>query len=203
MSVKVTKTTKKTPKKAAKNTVAEKTGIVERAGELHPLQTLRSEIDSLFDNVLSGWPSMRVTRPSFDMGHWRDQWREPFRDPFRHLEDTFSALNKLSPRSEIKETDKAVTVTVELPGVTEADIDVTVTDGLLSISAQKKEESRKDEDNYHLSERHYGAVKRAFTLPDSVDSDKATASFKDGVLSIEVPKKALPKSATKKIPIKG
>jgi len=109
----------------------------------------------------------------------------------------------LSTRAEVKETDKAVTVTAELPGVAEADIDVSVTDALLSIPAEKKEETRKDADNYHVSERHYGSIKRTFTLPDGVDVDKAKASFKDGVLSITVPKIARPKSATKKIPVKG
>ena len=193
MSVKVTKTSKK----KSQNVV--KAGAVKGSGELHPLQSLRSEIDALFDNVLSGWPGMRLTRHSFDMDHWR----EPFREPMRHIEDRFAALNKLSTRAEVKETDKAVTVTAELPGVAEADIDVTVTDALLSIRAEKKEETRKDEDNYHVSERHYGSIKRTFTLPDGVDVDKAKASFKDGVLSITVPKIARPKSATKKIPVKG
>jgi HSP20 family protein len=200
-------TIKKTSKKSAKKVAPEKAEVVNRPSELHPLQTLRSEIDSLFDNMLSGFPSMRLNRSSFDMDHWRDQfrdhWRDPFRDPFRRIEDTFSGLGKMSPRADLKETDQAVTITVELPGVAEADIDVSFANGQIAISAEKKEETRKDDENYHLSERHYGSVKRTFTLPDTADVDKAKANFKDGVLNIDVPKKALPKAATKKIPIKN
>ncbi len=205
MSVKVTKTGKDAKKDAKLPSSSKKTPPASREisgatmGELHPLQTLRDEIDSLFDSVLAGFPTMRLTRPSFDM----DQWREPFRDPFRRFESTFGALSKLSPRADLKETDKAITITAELPGVAEGDIDVSVSDGQITISAHKKEETRKDDENYHLSERHYGSVKRTFTLPDGADPDKAKAGFKDGVLSIEVPKKALPKSKAKKIPIKG
>ena len=200
MSVKVTKTSKKSPKKTVpKKAVPEKAEVVGRPSELHPLQTLRDEIDSLFDSVLSGFPAMRLTRPSFDIG----QWREPFRDPFRRIEDTFGAMSKLAPRADLKETDKAITITAELPGVAEKDIDVTVADGLITISAEKKEETRKDEEDFHLAERHYGSVKRTFTLPDTANPDKAKASFKDGVLTIDVPKKALPKSARKKIPVQG
>ncbi|MCR4378518.1 MAG: Hsp20/alpha crystallin family protein [Rhodospirillales bacterium] len=190
---------KKTPKKSAKKVTSEKAEVIERPTELHPLQTLRSEIDSLFDNMLSGFPSMRLSRPSFDM----DRWRDPFRDPFRRFEDTFSALSKLAPRADLKETDKTVTITAELPGVAEADIDISFANGQITVSAEKREETRKDDENYHLSERHYGSIKRTFTLPDAADVDKANATFKDGVLNIEVPKKALPKAAIKKIPVKG
>lgn len=190
---------KKTPKKSAKKVTSEKAEVIERPTELHPLQTLRSEIDSLFDNMLSGFPSMRLNRPSFDM----DRWRDPFRDPFRRFEDTFSALSKLAPRADLKETDKTVTITAELPGVAEADIDISFANGQITVSAEKKEETRKDDENYHLSERHYGSIKRTFTLPDTADVDKANATFKDGVLNIEVPKKALPKAAIKKISVKN
>lgn len=196
MSVTVKKTKAKTSHKKAPPVKPEDNNF---PGELHPLQALRSEIDTLFDSVASGFPSMRFPRPNFDM----DQWREPFRDPFRRIENSFGALGKLSPRSDLKETDKAITITAELPGVEEADIEVTVTNSMLTIGAEKNEETHKDEDNFHLSERHYGSIKRSFTLPDTANGDKAKASFKDGVLTITVPKKAAPKSSAKKIPIEG
>lgn len=199
MSVKVNKTSKKLTKKTAKGDAPTKGEVVRSPSELHPLQTLRHEIDSLFDSMLSGFPSVRFPRPTFDV----DLWREPFRDPFRRFEDTFGALSKLSPRADLKETDKSVVITAEMPGVTESDIDVSVSDGRLTIRAEKKEETRKDEDNYHLSERHYGSVLRTFALPETADQDKATATFKDGVLTIDVPKKPSAKAAAKKIPVKG
>lgn len=195
MSVKINKPTEKTAKKVT----PENTERVVSADELHPLQTLRSEIDALFDSVLSGLPAMRLPRPKFDIEHWR----EPFRDPLRRFEDTFGTLSKMAPRADIKQTDKAVTVTAELPGVVEGDIEVSVADGLLTISAEKKEETRRDDENVHLAERHYGSITRTFTLPSDADPDKAKASFKDGILTIAVPMKAKPKSAAKKIPIKN
>ena len=70
---------KKPQKKPVKKVTSEKAEVIEHPAELHPLQTLRSEIDSLFDSMLSSFPSMRLNRSSFDM----DRWRDPFRDPFR------------------------------------------------------------------------------------------------------------------------
>lgn len=200
MSVKVKKTSSQPPKPTVPEKAPDKAG---RSSDLHPLQTLRSEIDTLFDNMMAGFPSVRLNRPSFDMDHWRETWSEPFRDPFRRFEDTFNALSKLSPRADLKETPKDITITAELPGVNEADIDVSVSDDRLTISAHKKEETRKDGEDFHLAERHYGTMKRTFTLPATANVDQAKASFKDGVLSIEVPKKAQPKTRAKKIPIKG
>lgn len=209
MAVKVTKSEKKNPaKKSEKKAPKAKTkdeGEVMEPHAANPLVTLRDEIDRMFENALAGWSSMRMPdmnfpRPHFDM----DFWRDPFsREPFRRFEGRFAELSKLSPRADMSETDGAITVTAELPGVAEADIDVSVHDGRLTISAEKKEETRKDDADYHLTERHYGSVKRSFALPDSADADKAKATFKDGVLTVEVPKKALPKSSVKKIAIKG
>ena len=204
MSVKVKKTTKKPAKKApAAKTAAqmppaapEATDVMEPRGA-HPLQSLRQEIDALFDNFLSGFPTQRFMRPRFDM----DAWREPLLDPFKRFEDSFGALNKLSMRADMKETDTAFAITAELPGVEEGDIDVSVCDGRLTIKAEKKDETRKDDDNMHLTERHYGSVSRTFTLPDDAEADKAKAAFKDGVLTIDMPKRAQPKAGTKKIPI--
>lgn len=206
MSVKAKKTAKKpaekssTPKPAtkapAKSQAAESPDVMEPQAH-HPLQSLRQEIDSLFDNFLSGFPAQRFMRPRFDM----DLWREPFLDPFKRFEDNFSALNKLTVRADMKETDKAIAITAELPGVAEDDIDITVSEGRITIKAEKKGETAKDEGNMHLTERHYGSVQRTFTLPDTAEPDKAKASFKDGVITIDVPKRASAKTGTKKIPL--
>jgi len=203
---------KKSPKKSPAKKAGKKQAAAPQAAPesdvvppqaVNPLLALRGEIDQMFENMMSGLPAMRLQRPHFDMDV-RDFWREPFfRDPFRRFEGGLQQLSKLSPRADLEETGKAITITVELPGVTEDGIDISASEGRITIRAEKKEETRKDDADYHLSERHYGVVERTFSLPDSADPDKAKAGFKDGVLTIEVPKKALPKSATRKIPIQG
>lgn len=193
---KKTTATKPEPRAPAKPQAPESSDVMEPRA-VHPLQSLRQEIDTLFDNFLSGFPSQRFMRPRFDM----DLWREPFLDPFKRFEDNFAALNKLTVRADMKETDKAIAITAELPGVAEDDIDVTVSEGRITIKAEKKEETVKDEEDMHLTERHYGSVQRTFTLPDTAEPDKAKAGFKDGVLTIDVPKRASAKAGTKKIPL--
>lgn len=184
MSVKVKKTSPKTVQKSETTTPTE----VER--QPRSLMALREEVDNVFDNFFSGFSLSPFARRPFDM------------DPFRRVEDAFSGFGKLTLKADVKETDKAFTVTAELPGVAENDVDVTVTDGVMTISAEKKEETVKDEENVHVSERHYGSVKRSFTLPDAANLDKAKATFKNGVLSVELPKKAIDKAKVKKIPVK-
>jgi HSP20 family protein len=81
-----------------------------------------------------------------------------------------------------------VVVKASLPGVDRKDIDVTVEENVLTIRAEVSEESEQKEDGYLLRERHSGSFYRAVRLPDSVDSEKAESSYKDGVLTIRLPK---------------
>ncbi len=78
-------------------------------------------------------------------------------------------------------------VRVEVPGMDEKDLKVHYEDGLLTISGEREFE-RKDDRNYHRIERSYGSFVRSFSLPRSVDADKISASYKNGVLEIEIPK---------------
>jgi HSP20 family protein len=101
----------------------------------------------------------------------------------------------LRPAVDISETESAVRVTVELPGLAKEDVKITVEDGVLSISGEKRFEEeapaegkgRKDR-TYHRIERFYGAFQRSLTLPRGVDANAAEASFQNGVLTIELPK---------------
>ncbi|MDE2378337.1 Hsp20/alpha crystallin family protein [Bradyrhizobium sp.] len=102
------------------------------------------------------------------------------------------------PRIELSETDKTLTISAELPGMTEKDVQIGIANGVLTISGEKKGE-RKDEGRY-FSERYYGAFQRQIALED-VDEDKAEASFKNGVLTISLPKSEKPGAAVKRIAI--
>lgn len=104
------------------------------------------------------------------------------------------------PNVEVKENGKHYTVTVELPGLDDKDVKVTVDDDVLSITGEKKVE-RTDEKT-HYSERSYGSFTRAFTLPADADRNAITARFAKGVLSLEIAKAANPPARGKQIEIK-
>jgi HSP20 family protein len=96
------------------------------------------------------------------------------------------------------ETDKAATISAELPGMTENDVQIEIAKGVLTIRGEKKSE-RKDEGRY-FTERYYGSFQRQIALED-VAEDKAEASFKNGVLTISLPKSENPRAGVKRIAI--
>lgn len=108
-----------------------------------------------------------------------------------------------SPRVDVSETDDAVEVSVELPGLDEKDIDVSVTEDLLTIKGEKKDEHEEKRKGYYVSERRWGSFYRSIPLPPGVASDKAEASFKKGVLSVSLPKTTEAQAKVKKIEVKA
>lgn len=93
-----------------------------------------------------------------------------------------------SPRVDISETDDEYIVRAEVPGVSKDDIKITVKDNLVTIKGEKKQEKETKNENFHRIERIYGSFSRTFTLPGAVKVDKVEAKFKDGVLTIKLPK---------------
>ena len=159
-------------------------------GAFHPMESFRHEMDWLFDDFFGGRSLMRFPRSMFD-------WDiEPFSDLTRRL-------GAVTPRIDVHETDKAFTVDAELPGMDEDDIELTLSDGLLTLKGEKKEEKDEKKKDYYLYERHYGSFKRTFRVPDSVEQDKVAANFKKGVLSITMPKSAKARKEEKRIKIKA
>jgi HSP20 family protein len=122
------------------------------------------------------------------------------RDPFTRLIDNFFGENMLPsedvsnrawmPAVNIRETDSAFFVEAELPGLTRDDIEITLENNLLKLSGERRFEKDGNDESYHRVERSYGSFLRTFSLPSQVSSDDVKASFKDGVLVIEVPKAA-------------
>ena len=110
---------------------------------------------------------------------------------------------RFAPLMDVVETDKAIEIDAELPGMTESDIDVSVVDNVLTVKGEKKSETEKKEADYHMVERSYGAFTRSLTLPYEVDASKVDAKFDKGVLKITLPKPAEVKAKTKKIKIKS
>ncbi len=95
-----------------------------------------------------------------------------------------------APAVDVRETNDELQVTAELPGLAPEDVNVTVENGVLTISGEKKQEVQegKEDGNYYLYERRYGRFERSFSLPRSVNADKVKASFENGVLTIALPK---------------
>ena len=93
------------------------------------------------------------------------------------------------PRIDVSETDKALAISAELPGLDEKDVKVELEDEVLTISGEKKAESATKDKGWYRAERSYGAFRRVIPLPTDVEAEKAKAVFKRGVLSIELPRK--------------
>jgi HSP20 family protein len=104
---------------------------------------------------------------------------------------------------DLQETDKEVKVTAELPGVEDGDIDVRVSNGMLTISAEKKSARDVNEDGYIVRERHFGRVERSLPLPEGIEADAAHAAFKSGVLTVTIPKTTQAQSESKRIPVQA
>lgn len=104
------------------------------------------------------------------------------------LTDFFNKEDTLMPAIDISETEKEYVVTGEIPGVDAKDLDVTLTDGILTIKGEKKQENEEKEENYHRIERHYGSFERSFRIPEKVKTDKLDATYKDGVFKLSLPK---------------
>ena len=115
----------------------------------------------------------------------------------------FSVRSKTnwSPAVDVKESDNSFTLTADIPGLTKKEVKVNITDGILSISGERKFEDEKENGNYHYRERRYGSFSRTFNLPETVNDEDISASFKNGILSIELPKHevVLPKEREIKI----
>lgn len=104
-------------------------------------------------------------------------------------EDTSSSFPRWSILAgEVEESDKDIVVRVEVPGLGKDDCEITIDGNMLRLSGSKQLERETDNSTYHLTERAYGTFQRTIVLPRSVDTDKAKASFKNGVLTVRLPK---------------
>jgi HSP20 family protein len=148
-----------------------------RRREDHPFMTLHREMNRLFDDVFRG----------FDLA------------PFGS-ERVFDRLTRDWPSLEVSETDRDIKVSAELPGLEDKDVKVELANGVLAISGEKKTETE-DKDRL-FSERYYGRFERRIPIED-VDEDKISASFKNGVLTVTLPKAPQAQSKVKRIAVNG
>jgi HSP20 family protein len=108
-------------------------------------------------------------------------------------------LSTWTPRTDVKETPDGLTITAEIPGLEAKDVDVSLSGDLLTIKGEKKDEKEEKDEYHHVVERSYGAFARTVRLPAPVAADKIKASFKNGVLTVTLPKTE--ESKPKAIPV--
>ena len=125
-----------------------------------------------------------------------DRFFEDFRPPTLFAEET-----AFTPAFDVSETEKELIVKAEVPGMDKKDIQVTLSDGMLTIKGEKKQEKEDENENYHSIERRYGAFSKTMRLPFEVETDKVDATYKHGVLKVTLPKSEVAKP--KRIKIKN
>ena len=140
------------------------------------LRQMTSELDRVFDVA---WPSFG--EPSFGQ--------------------TALASVAWSPKIDVFEKDNRLVTRVDLPGMKKEDVSVEVTDGYLTLTGERKQETEEKKDNFYRSEREYGSFRRTVPLPDGVKLDDVKATFADGVLEVSVPLPARPQPSVRKVQI--
>lgn len=142
-----------------------------------PIATLQTEMNQVFENFWNRFS--------------------------RHFGDFDWAGAHGEARSDVVQTDGAVEISIELPGMDLKDIEVSVTEDLLTIRGEKRIERQEEKRGYYLSERSYGAIYRTIPLPPGVDGDKAEATFRNGVLNIRLPQTPEAQARVKHIEIRS
>jgi len=142
---------------------------------------------------LATWPS--------DLFGIQREMNKMFDGVFRGTGDEDYSFSSWTPAVDITEHDDEYLVKVELPGVNKDEVKLTLENNILTIRGEKKQEKETKKENYHRVERSYGSFQRSFTLPAAVKSDKIDASYKDGILTVSLPKaeEAKPKQIEVKV----
>ena len=159
---------------------------VRRHGQLRaysPISQFHQELDRMFENFFRGFgfPAMGLGREDAPLAP--AEW--------------------LKPTLDVAAGDKEYTITVELPGVEERDVQLELSEDTLIIRGEKKQEKEEKEKNYYRMERSYGSFQRVLSLPDDADQEGVSAAYKNGVLTITVPRKAGQKKEVRRIPVKS
>jgi HSP20 family protein len=152
-------------------------GVAAEAASTDPVKALQLDVDRAFDHFwrMVAFPLAPIDRPE----------------------------QKDAVRVDVGDDGKEVTVTAELPGMSDADVEVSISDGRLTIRGEKKSDRKTEENGTLVRERVYGIVERTVALPDGIDPDAAKATFSNGVLTVVIPKSAELQADTKRVPVQA
>jgi HSP20 family protein len=151
-----------------------------------PFDSLRREVDRLFEDFTLNPFRLPLRRPAFDL--------EPFWQP-----DSWVA----QPAMDLVERGNGFELTAEMPGLDEKNIEVGVANGVLTVKGHKEEDKVEKKQDFHLRERRFGSFARSVRIPETVEADKIEAAFKNGVLKVTLPKRPEAQKPVKKIEVKG
>ncbi|MFG1235596.1 Hsp20/alpha crystallin family protein [Xanthobacter autotrophicus DSM 597] len=151
--------------------------VAVRTEPADPIRAFRQDIDRAFENF---WRIMPSLLPALSQSEFAD-----------------------TVRVDVSDSGKEVTVTAELPGLTEDDVSVSIVDGELTIRGEKRTDRQSEDDGLIVRERAYGAFERTLPLPVGVDPDAAGATFKNGLLTVVLPKTAEALANVKRIPVQA
>ena len=131
---------------------------------------------------------VRWTDPFREFSQLQSRINRVFSDAYGHQEEGLLTSGTWAPPVDIyQNSDKEVVIKAELPDMTREDIDVTVDHGTLTIKGEKKVSNEVKEEDFHRIERRYGTFSRSFSLPQTVDTTKVAADYKNGVLTVRLP----------------
>lgn len=150
------------------------------------IEQFHKDVDRLFDRAFRGFSLSSLGANGFD------------RPRLPRMSE-----GMLKPTLDLGVTDKDYTITVEIPGVDEKDVRLEIANDTLTIQGEKKLENEEKGKNYYRMERSYGSFQRMLSLPEDVDQDSVKAKFNKGVLSVTMPRNALPKPDVKQIEVKS
>ncbi len=156
-----------------------------KASNWQRYDALRNQVDRLFHDFQIGFLQAPSYRSLLDI------------EPFWRRDLGFN----VTPAIDIVEKDKAFEVTAELPGLDAKNIDIQLSDNVLTIKGEKQEEKKEETKDHYISERRYGSFRRSLQMPAGIDADKIEASYKGGVLTIILPKLPEALKKPKTIPV--
>jgi HSP20 family protein len=148
-------------------------------------------------------PLEEMERRFEDMENWMEEFfGQPFWKPMRrHARTRFPRFREATPTVDVFEDKNDLVIKAEVPGIEKGDLDVQISENVITISGEKKTEEKLEEKDYYFRECSTGSFRRQIPLPEGTEGEKARAVFKDGILEIRIPKSEEVKEKTRSIPI--
>lgn len=160
-----------------------------RDERIHPMFAFQKEVNHLFDNFFQESNLGGLLGPGLGLGLNSSAFFERNWDP-------------LTPKMDIAEYEDRLVVTAEMPGLMENDFEVTIEGSLLSIKGDKRQKTEEKEKGWYRVERHFGSFSRSISLPYEVDQESVEAQYKNGVLTVTLPKLSPPQKEGRRIEVK-